>query len=162
MIYVTVGTMFMDFRRLIRTMDVIAASSGEEVIMQTGMSDTPAPHSTTFPFKSRDEVLRIQAEARVVVAHAGIGCVQDALEARRPLIVVPRQAAQGEHMNDHQLDLARAVHRRGWGRMILDTDKLPAACADPPAVPATYLPAKPGLIGALRADIDELALRAAQ
>ena len=150
MIYATVGTMHLPFVRLIRSLDAIALKSDEEVVVQTGL-DTALPENCThFAFKSRDEVLAIQSEARVVVCHGGIGSVTDVLQLGRPLIVVPRRARYGEHNNDHQMDLAQAVEKRGWGRLILDIEDLAEACAKPPQPYADYAPAKAPLLEALR------------
>ena len=150
MIYVTVGTMYMDFPRLVRAMDGYASSSGERVVIQTGMGETLPEHCEHFDFKSRDDVLAIQGEARVIVCHAGIGSVIDALKLGKPLIVVPRLAKFGEHNNDHQLELAESVGQRGWGKVILDIDDLSDACADPPGAYAGYAPARDELIGHIR------------
>lgn len=157
MIYVTVGTMFLDFPRLIRKMDDIARKTGERVIVQTGLGITFPHECEHFDFKSREEVLALQSEARVIVCHAGIGSVMDALRARRPAIVVPRLRKFNEHMNDHQLDVAKAVQARGWGRMILDIDELDDACASPPPVPEGYCPAGDRLVSAVRDAIERVA-----
>lgn len=159
MIYVTLGTMFLDFPRLIHAMDAIAEKSGEEVVIQLGLSRTVPRHARHFDFKPHEEVIELQCDARVIVAHAGIGTTLDALRVRRPLIVVPRLKRHREHMNDHQVDLAEAVVRRGWGRMILDVAELTEACAHPPAVPASYRPAKEALVGAIRAVVEDLVVR---
>ena len=155
MIYVTVGTMHLEFARLIRKMDEIARVTGEKTVVQTGMNTVLPKDCEHFDFKPREEVEAIQREARVVVAHAGIGSVIDALKAERPLIVVPRLKRFGEHNSDHQLDLARAVERRGWGRVVTDIDELEDACAHPPPAHTNYSPAKDELIRAVRATIEE-------
>ena len=157
MIYVTVGTMFMDFPRLILKMDEVARDTGERVVIQTGMGATVPVHSEYFDFRAHDEVLALQREARVIVCHAGIGCVLDALAVRRPLIVVPRRRQYQEHMTDHQLDVAEAVERRGWGRMVLDVAELPTLCAEPPPVPESYRPAKAELVAAVRGVVERVA-----
>jgi len=157
MIYVTVGTMFMDFTRLINAMDTIAQSSDEEVIIQTGMDSTTPNHASHFDFKPREEVQAIQARARMIVCHAGIGSVKDALAAQRPFIVVPRLKRWREHMNDHQLELARAVESRGWGRMVLDIDELSELCATPPPMPSDYRSMSTPLVESIRTDIANLA-----
>lgn len=159
MIYVTLGTMFLDFPRLIHAVDAIAEASGEEAVMQLGLSRTIPRHARHFDFKPHEEVLEIQRGARVIVAHAGIGTTLDALRVRRPLIVVPRLKRFREHMNDHQVDLAEAVARRAWGRMILDVAALAEACAHPPAAPALYRPAKEALLNAIRAEVNAVVLR---
>jgi len=156
-IYVTVGTMFLDFPRLIRKMDEIAGKTGELVCIQTGLGRTYPKNCEHFDFKSREEVLALQRDARVIVCHAGIGSVMDALRARRPLIVVPRLKKFNEHMNDHQLDVAKAVQTRGWGRLVLDIDDLDEACAMPPPVPENYKPARDRLIGAVRECVERVA-----
>lgn len=150
MIYVTVGTMYLDFARLLRAMDQIAADSGEEVIAQIGHSTYRPTHCDHFDFKPRGELLALQGRARVIVAHAGIGCVLDALSTGRPLIVVPRLRAHGEHNTDHQCELADAVARRGWGRQVRDVGELAKACANPPAPFAGYRPDRERLIEAVR------------
>jgi beta-1,4-N-acetylglucosaminyltransferase len=162
MIYVTLGTMFMDFPRLINKMDSIAEATEETVLIQCGMAKTTPKHCQHFDFKPHEEILEIQREERLIVAHAGIGATIDALTVRRPLIVVPRLKKFGEHMNDHQLEIAEAVELRGWGCSITDIDKLDQACAEPPPVPDSYNPAKAPLIAAVRRMVDKVAADKAQ
>lgn len=156
MIYVTVGTMFLDFPRLIRKMDEIARDTGERVVIQTGLCTTLPEHCEHFDFKSHDDVLALQHEARVIVCHGGIGAVLDALSVHRPVIVVPRRKSFNEHLTDHQLDVARTVERRGWARTILEIDDLPEACANPTAFPASYQPARHRLLDAVRDAVERL------
>ncbi len=158
MIYVTVGTMFLDFKRLIEKMDDIANKTQERVIIQTGLGTTFPKHCEHFDFKPREEVMALQCEARVIVCHAGIGSVLDALEARRPLIVVPRRKQYHEHMNDHQLDLAEGIRMRGWGRAVHDVNDLEDACANPPAPPPdSYQSSKHRLVSAVREFVERTA-----
>lgn len=159
MVYVTVGTMYLDFARLIDKMDAIAERTGERVVIQTGMCSTVPKHCEHFDFKPRDEVLELQRQARVIVCHAGIGSVMDALEARRPVIVVPRLKRLREHLNDHQLDLSGAVQRRGWGREIIDIDDLDDAVENPPPVPVDYRPTTHRMVAAVRDKIERVAAR---
>lgn len=157
MIYATVGTMHLDFGRLIHALDEYAAMSDERVVIQTGLSKIVPQHADYFPFKPRAELLALQAEARVIVCHAGIGSVIDALQAARPLLVVPRLRRFGEHNNDHQLDLARAVEQRGWGKALSDMGDLPKALADPPPACTNYAPDKLRLVETVRTFIDNTA-----
>lgn len=156
MIYVTLGTMFMDFGRLVRKMDDIAQTTGEQVIIQTGLAATLPRHCEHFDFKPHAEVLALQSSARLVVAHAGIGVTMDALHSGRPLVLVPRLKRFQEHMNDHQIEIARAVQQRGWGRMVLDIDDLDAWCHTPPPPVPFYQPDRERLIGYVRHYVDSL------
>jgi UDP-N-acetylglucosamine transferase subunit ALG13 len=44
-----------------------------------------------------------------VVSHAGAGSIVTALKEKTPVIVVPRLKKYNEHMNDHQLEIAKAM-----------------------------------------------------
>jgi len=127
MIFVTVGTHHDPFTRLVNAMDSIAGDSGERVIIQRGLTPYDAQSAETFDFRPREEIIKLCQEARVIVTHAGIGSIIEALNSGTPLIVVPRLKRHGEHNTDHQLDLARAVEKRNWGRVILDVEELAAA-----------------------------------
>lgn len=162
MVYVTVGTMFLDFPRLILRIDEIARTTRERTIVQIGMGGTIPRYCEHFDFKPREEVLALQQEARVIVSHAGIGSVIDALQSKRPLIVVPRLMKFNEHTTEHQVDLARAVERRGWGRMLLDVADLEEALTHPPPAYDSYRPARDKLVASVRAYVDELAARKAR
>lgn len=150
--------MHLDFARLVRKMDAIAAATGERVVMQTGLARTVPDRCEHFAFAPREEIASLIAESRLVVTHAGIGSVIDVLKAGRSLVVVPRLRKFGEHNNDHQIDLARAVERRRWGRMVLDVDDLDALCAAPPPPHPAYAPENRALIEAVRGAIDNLVL----
>lgn len=159
MIYVTLGTMFLDFERLVHAVDRIAEATGEEVVVQLGLSKMRPQHCTAFDFRPHDEVLELQRSARVIVGHAGIGTALDALAVKRPFIIVPRLRRYNEHMNDHQVEIAEAVQRRGWGRMVTDMAELDEACANPPQPPTVYRPNKAPLLAAVRAMVDRVAER---
>ncbi len=109
MIYVTVGNHDQPFYRLLDAMDRLAETLGEDVVMQTGVSRYQ-PHTAKaepfFPFDKADEMIRA---ASAVVAHAGIGTVIACRAHGTPLVICPRRAANGEHFNDHQLEIAREL-----------------------------------------------------
>ncbi|MFO7976408.1 MAG: PssD/Cps14F family polysaccharide biosynthesis glycosyltransferase [Candidatus Hydrogenedentota bacterium] len=157
MIYATVGTMFLDFGRLVNALDAIAQKTGRRVVIQTGMGTTAPLFCEYFDFKPREEIAVLQREAAVIVAHAGVGSVIEALEARRPLVVCPRLKKYNEHLTDHQLELAEAVQRRGWGRMVLDMADLEDACLNPLPPPSSYEPAKHRLVAAVRETVEHAA-----
>ena len=68
--------------------------------------------------------------ARVVVSHAGVGSIMLALMAGRRPVVVPRIAALGEAVDDHQVPLARRLDAAGLVRLVEDPDDLAAAVSE--------------------------------
>ncbi|MGP5382729.1 glycosyltransferase [Glutamicibacter arilaitensis] len=85
----------------------------EEVLWQTGCTDLtglPIQGRTTVP---STELVAAIAQADLVIAHAGVGSALAALRTGRTPILLPRQAGHGEHVDDHQLMIARHLAQRG-------------------------------------------------
>lgn len=111
MIFVTVG--HKEFDRLIRSMDRIAQDGVQEIVMQIGYRPHFAPsHARYFPFVSREEMESYCQQAAVIVGHCSVGLLLDAAAFRKPFIAVPRQHRYGEHIDDHQTDLAQELVQR--------------------------------------------------
>lgn len=102
MILVSVGTQF-PFDRLISTVDMWAVENGRtDVMAQTGPSGYTPRALKCFDMMSPDKFRKLQAEAELIVAHAGMGSILTALEFRKPIIIMPRDHTRGEHRNEHQ------------------------------------------------------------
>ena len=106
MIFATVGTQ-LPFDRLLSALDAWAALHRDiPVLAQTGSDATRYAHLTCQPHLDQTAFAARMAEAKVIVAHAGMGTILQAAEAGKPLILMPRRADMGEHRNDHQLATA--------------------------------------------------------
>lgn len=111
MIFATTGTQ-LAFPRLMAALDALAPDLGEEIIAQVGPD--PDAHARYGALDIRTHLSpadydRTVGQARVLVAHAGIGTLLTARRHGKPLILVPRRHDLGEHRNDHQLATARHV-----------------------------------------------------
>lgn len=123
MILVTVGTHDQGFNRLVTAMDQLAETLDEPVKIQRGSSTYQPTHAEEFRYVTSDEIEQLYDEARVVVSHAAAGSIILGFHKKRPLVIVPRQAIFDEHIDDHQMQLARAVHEQQ--RAITVYDPLP-------------------------------------
>lgn len=84
-----------------------------DVLWQVGHTDAsglPIDAHDSLPSHVLDEAMR---DADVVIAHAGTGSSLQALEAGRIPLLVPRRAARGEQVDEHQRELARDLADRG-------------------------------------------------
>jgi UDP-N-acetylglucosamine--N-acetylmuramyl-(pentapeptide) pyrophosphoryl-undecaprenol N-acetylglucosamine transferase len=86
---------------------------GAEVLWQTGETDVSG-----FGIEGREaiperELTAAMAAADLVVAHAGVGAALASLEAGKCPLLVPRRVARGEHVDDHQIQIARELSGRG-------------------------------------------------
>lgn len=109
---VTVGTTeSYGFRRLLAA--VAPLLEGVDTLWQTGATDTSGLGIDARPTVPYAEMVAAVAQADVVVAHAGAGAAMTALEAGRCPVLVPRSGALGEHVDDHQEQIADELARRG-------------------------------------------------
>jgi len=122
MIYVTVGTDTHDFSRLVREMDGIACR--RKVVMQIGYTRYEPAHAAWFRFEKNRVIDSLYKKADAVVTHAGAGSIIRSLTSGKIPLVVPRLRRFGEHINDHQLDLARGLAQRGKVVLIEDVSRL--------------------------------------
>jgi UDP-N-acetylglucosamine transferase subunit ALG13 len=107
MIFVTVGTVA-PFDRLISLADGLAAASREDAwFAQIGTGGFEPKHIEFTKFLNKADYDRHVWRSDFIIAHGGIGIVSDALKAGKPLLVVPRTARLGEHVNDHQVETAK-------------------------------------------------------
>lgn len=83
-----------------------------EVLWQTGATDAgglPIEPTPSLPAHEVDAAMR---EADLVVAHAGIGSSLAAIDSGRRPVLVPRREHRGEHVDDHQQQIAAELDAR--------------------------------------------------
>ncbi len=113
MIFVTVGNDFRGFDRLLKKMDEIAPLISTETVMQKGYSKYLPQNTQYFSFVAMDRAIEYIQKSELVVSHAGIGTIILCREYGIPLLILPRRKGYGEHMNDHQMEIAKALEERG-------------------------------------------------
>lgn len=119
MIFVTIGTQQQNFNRLfdyINQMDV-----EEEIVVQKGKSSYPFKETITlYDYLTYEEMESYFKKARVIITHGGGGTIFKALSLGCKVIVVPRLQQYGEHVNDHQLEIARYLEARNLCLVAVD------------------------------------------
>ena len=117
-VVVTVGTLDFPFDRMLRRAAAVIPGDAE-VLWQVGSSDVSQLGIDARRTVPADELAAAIAEADVVIAHAGTGSALAAHEAGRCPLLITREPAFGEHVDDHQAqtagylsDLGLAVSRR--------------------------------------------------
>jgi UDP-N-acetylglucosamine transferase subunit ALG13 len=99
------------FRRLVeRLIDLLPQDV--DVLWQTGSTDTSRLDIETVPYLPYPALKEAIAKADVVISHAGIGSTLDALSLGKCPVIVPREAAHGEHVDDHQSLIGEAIDSR--------------------------------------------------
>ncbi len=104
-VVVTVGSLKFPFERMLqRVADLIPRDA--EVLWQVGSSDVHDIGIEARRSVPADELAAAIAESDLVIAHAGTGSALTAHEAGRCPLLVRRETAFGEHIDDHQAQTA--------------------------------------------------------
>ncbi len=103
MIFVAVGTQF-PFDRLIRYVDEWLGEHQAQGFFGPSDGEYLPLHMQWERFMPAVQFNGHLQTASLIISHAGMGNIITALENHKPIIVMNRQHALGEHRNDHQRD----------------------------------------------------------
>ncbi len=157
-VFASVGSMFA-FDRFARALDDWAAAHpATRVLVQIGSGTYEPTHAAFVRMMPPALYQRRIAEARLFVAHAGMGSIIAAIQAGKPLLMMPRRYDLGEHTTDHQFaTLAKFAGRDGLHSAASAAElhiKIDALLADGGVAPAPIAPfAAPEFTDRIRAFI---------
>lgn len=134
---VAVGTDKHPFDRLVGWLD--EWRSGADVALTVQHGHTPAAGVPgAVPFLGHDALQAAMGEADLVVCHGGPATILEARRHGRLPIVVPRDPARGEHVDDHQQLFARRLGAAGMVALAETREELFAALAAGLADPSRF------------------------
>ena len=130
MIFVSVGANPHQFDRLVKKIDDMVGSGEltEEVVLQIGTTKyEPKNIKRVKVFWGPGEYEDVLRNCSMIISHAGLGNAILARDYRKPLILVPRMKEYGEHIDNHQLQIAKYLESNGFCQVVYDISKLPEA-----------------------------------
>ena len=122
MILVLCGTQKQDFSRMIRAVEELA--NEHEVIVQGGHNQYESNTMKVLGFISPEEMDVLYDKADYIITHAGAGSMIQSLKKGKTTIAVPRLSKYGEHVNDHQIELADKLEKLGYLLVYHDGDEM--------------------------------------
>ena len=128
-IFITLGSQKFQFNRLLRIVDELIENGviNESVFAQVGNSDYLPQNYEFENFVSRDEYERKVKECDLLITHSGVATIMSGLKNNKPVIVVPRLAKYGEHIDDHQIQIAETFAEQNFVIMCGECDSLEEA-----------------------------------
>jgi len=152
-VLVTVGTSEAPFDRLLRAVDRLELA-GERVVVQHGVSAVRPARAQCVDFLPFNELDRLTQSARVVICHAGVGSIAQALAHGRRPIVIPRLHRFGEAVDDHQVLFAHRLQEAELATVVEDLAQLEEVLAGARATPVPQ--SGPDLSAEIAKVLDEL------
>lgn len=112
-VLVILGTERFDFSRAVHAVTA-AAPPDANIVWQLGHTPPPAGlPGKVRPWFSFEELQQEAGVADVVVTHCGVGSVLMALRSGKCPVVIARESARREHVDDHQTQLANVLGESG-------------------------------------------------
>lgn len=142
-VVVTAGSSRASFRRMVDAVRRVLPRDAE-VLWQTGATDVSDLGIEARPVLPAAELAEAMTRADIVVAHAGVGSALMALRAGKCPLLLPRSRAFGEHVDDHQHQVANALGATGLAVAVepdaLDAGHLVRAARTAVAAPGQPVP----------------------
>lgn len=131
MILVIVGSQKFPFDRLIRAVDQLVESGDiqEDVFAQIGTSEYVPKHMKYERYLDKRMFEESIANCDILISHSGVGSVMKGLICKKRVIAVPRYGRFNEHVDDHQLMIARVLAAQNYLFNVEDIAELGDAIA---------------------------------
>ena len=122
MIFVCIGSRDYQFNRLLKALDELVASGEitEEIFAQIGQSQYLPQHYSWERYLDSQTFRQYQQAADLVISHAGVGTLLSSLKMGKSVVAVPRYAKFGEHIDDHQTQIAEVLSGEGYLYQVKD------------------------------------------
>lgn len=112
MVFITYGTQPHDFKYLGTVINEI--DQQYQVAAQIGESNNNIIRPNTEVYTYMDNFADYTANCDILITHGGVGSIMDGLKQHKKVIVIPRLAKYGEHVDDHQLEITTKFANDGY------------------------------------------------
>lgn len=112
MIFITYGTQPHNFEFLGNVVNQI--SKQYQVVAQIGESVNNIQRPQTEVFEYSDNFAEYITNCDILITHGGVGSIMGGLKHGKKVIVIPRIAKYGEHVDDHQLEVTNKLANEGF------------------------------------------------
>lgn len=121
--FISVGNATQPFPRLLDEVARLATTLPQPVLVQHGATPFQSDACRPLPFVNMSEFEQLMGDAELLILHAGAGSVIHAVRLGKVPVVMPRRAIYGEHVDDHQVEFAKAL--AAAGRVVVADDTTP-------------------------------------
>ena len=127
MIFVTLGTQKFQFDRILKELDKLIDENKlkkEDIMVQNVCQEYQPKNFKPFRLKPQEEIDKITNDAEIIITHSGTGSIINSLKIGKRIIIVPRRKEFGEHVDNHQLELAEVFHEKYNIPVVTEMDEL--------------------------------------
>ena len=113
-LFVPLGTQKFPFNRLIKALNALVEKGvfkPEEIVMQSSLYEVEPKftHYELIPASKFEELIE---KAELVITHSGVNSIISCMKRKKPLVIVPRLKQYGEHVDNHQVEIAQLMKQK--------------------------------------------------
>ena len=123
MIFASFGNSPVPFLRMAEAIDKYGQTSGEQIIVQNGLTEYEFKHCTAQAFMDKETFISYLKSCDVAILQGGWGGISEASEMGVRIVVIPRINGVEHHHDQEQL--VRALEAEGVFLGCYDTKELP-------------------------------------
>ena len=110
--FITVGNGEKSFSRLFINLEKFFELMPQPIIAQCGNTEFKSPKVKTYKFMELGKFKEYISKSKLIICHAGMGTMMQAIQSNKIPVCVPRMAKHDEIINDHQVDIAKALGKQ--------------------------------------------------
>lgn len=122
MIFVTLGTFEMSFKRLLEGIEKLDID--DEIIIQSGYTEFNSSKYKVVKFLEKKEFNYYMDNADIIICHGGVGSIIDALKRKKKVIAIPRLEKYNEHVDNHQLEIVEKLSNKNYILGCMNIDEI--------------------------------------
>ena len=107
--FITVGNGEKPFIRLFNQLENLFELMPQPVIAQCGNTEFKSQKIKTYKFIELGKFKKYISKSKLVICHAGMGTMMQAIQLNKIPVCVPRLKKYDEIINDHQVNIAKAL-----------------------------------------------------
>ena len=111
--FVSVGNARQPFNRLLDAVVGLQEILPRPIVVQHGHTPFCVVEMEAVDFVGMEQFMEQIRGAKILIFHAGVGAVLQAIETGHVPVVMPRRRVFGEVVDDHQVDYARVMEQAG-------------------------------------------------
>lgn len=126
MIFIALGTQKFQFNRLLKYVDDMKEKEiiKSKVVAQIGFSDYVPKNYEYRDFFEKKEFEGFISNCNLLITHSGVATIMSGIKERKAVIVVPRDSKYGEHVDNHQFEIANSFSKSGYVKMCTNYEEL--------------------------------------
>lgn len=129
-LFVPLGTQKFPFNRLIEALNALVEKGlykPEEIVMQSSIYEEVEPKFTHYELIPAEQFEELIDKAELVITHSGVNSIISCMKRKKPLVIVPRLKKYGEHVDNHQVEIAELMKQKFDVVVVEDLSKLEEA-----------------------------------